>query len=335
MRRDSKKLFQEGQVIVVHGQPCLITGIGGDGSTNDTETVHFHAIASDGTLSGPTPSNGWLYPWNAKEKGYEGHIDFAQAGTVVKLPPEWQKRVVEYELAEKAKPSPIDDWEPETHPSYGSVYVGRVSGHTQLFMSPFKHQHYMTLTIRRSTKHRGHANDRIHASEQLIEVALSEAQWARFVSCAGGNYEGVPCTIERVGGEQMPRCPEQVEVERFHLDVRRKLEKSAEALDAAVEQVQKLLEQPSVTKAERKELLGKLKTARAHLADGLPFIAEQLRERMEHIVEEGKTEVEAFFQRMVERLGLKQLVGASPVELKVLPKRTPAPPIAPALEDKP
>jgi hypothetical protein len=159
-----------------------------------------------------------------------------------------------------------------------------------------------------------------------VEISLSEAQWARLVSSAG-NGEGTPCTISRIGGALVPDCPEQVEIEKFHEDTAKLMSKAAENLESAIRSVQAILEKPSVTKAERKELLGRLLTARAHLADGLPFVATQLRERMEHIVSEGKTEIEAFFQRTMERLGARQLREA-PIEtsglLSAKPPRTPS-----------
>jgi hypothetical protein len=300
---ESEKLFKEGQVIVVNGRAALITNIGGDGTTNSS-IINYNFINGDGTLA----HGGHFQPW---EKGIK-HIDFAKVRTLVELPPEWEQRAIEYDKKQPTK-TMLDDWDPEEHPSYGTIQVGRCSGHTALFMSPFKHHNYMTLSIHRATKHRSLANDRTFHGRELIEVMLSEAQWARMLSSAGVG-EGTPCTLNHVAGSMVPPCPEQVEVEKFHADTKRYMEKSSECLDDAIKAMQGLMDKPSVTKAERKEVLSKLTFAKQHLTSGLPFVATQIRERMEHIVCEGKTEIEAFFQRQVQRLGLKQLQTAAPVE---------------------
>ena len=38
----------------------------------------------------------------------------------------------------------------ETHPAYAQIGVHRVSGRTRLYGSDFEHQHWMTVTVRRS-----------------------------------------------------------------------------------------------------------------------------------------------------------------------------------------
>ena len=318
MKPDSDDIYEEGQVIVVCDEkngdrPALITNIGGDGSVKGDTTIHYSFINGDGTLSN---HSGYFHSW---QKGYK-HLDFAKVWTMVKLPEDWEKRAIEYDKAQPKK-STLDDWDPEEHPSYGTVRIGHISGHTSLFMSPFRHQNYMSLSISRATKHRSLANDRTFSHRELIEVLFSEAQWGRLVSGAGMR-EGTPCTINHVAGQSMPDCPEQVEVEKFHADTKRYMEKSAACLDEAIKAVEALMDKPSVTKAERKELLGKLTAARKGLTDSLPFVATQIRERMEHIVSEGKTEIETFFHKTIQRLGLKQLQDKSPIELEIkqLPK---------------
>jgi hypothetical protein len=69
-----------------------------------------------------------------------------------------------------------------THPAFGQIGASRVSGHIQLYDSDFHHNAYMTISIRRSELHRSLNRDWHYGRDELIEVALSEAQWATFVS---------------------------------------------------------------------------------------------------------------------------------------------------------
>lgn len=303
--------FSEGQVVAIpvkdkdgkeELRPALITNIGGDGTTYSSE-INYNFIEADGNLG----RGGHTQPYLTKDWQ---HLDFCKVRTVVDMPPDWTKVATEFDrrYEEQKKNSPIDDWEPETHPSYGVVTVSRIQGSQSLFMSPFRHQHSMRLSVKRATKHRGLSNDRTFSGIELIEVGMSEAQWARLLSAAGQG-EGVPCTLTYVGGQQMPDCPEQVEIEKFHADVERDAAEAASALDEAEKLAEALLDDKAPTKEKRKALLARIHASRMKLENGMPFVAKQMRERMEHIVAEGKTEIEAFAQKTLQQAGLERLRG--------------------------
>jgi len=300
-----KQRFKKGDVIVVQERPAYISRIGGD--YGDTSTIHYEFINSDGTLSpGHRFQGEYAVPEGTK------HIDLAEARIVVTLPPEWKTRAIEFERAqseaEASKRLQSGEWRPETHPAYGTVQVNRVSGYTALFGSPFKHMHYINLNIGRATLNRSHGYDRIYGGfhGDLITIAFSEAQWARILSSIGQG-EGVPCTIQRLAGKAMEDCPDQAEINRFHEDIERATQQSAAFLDEALTLAQALLDDKAPTKAKRIELASKLKAAQQKLVDAAPFIAKQLHERMDTVVQEGKTEIEAFAQRTLVDAGLKKL----------------------------
>lgn len=316
-RQESKQLFREQDVVaiplkgkdgVVEYRPALITNVGGDGSTYSSE-INYAFIEGDGGLG----HGGHAQPWNTE--GWK-HIDFCKVRTVVDLPPEWEKVATDFDKRwqdsrEKDRERMEED-EPETHPSYATVNVSRVQGSASLFMSPFTHQHYMTLSIGRATRYRGLSNDRVFGGmSELIQVALSEAQWAKMVSSAG-NGSGTPATLTRLGGSLVQECPQQADLHRFHDDVQKRMDKAAEAITAAVEKAEALLASKSATKGEREALLGEIRKAKNQMTDGMPFVIKQLEERMEHIVTEGKIEIENFAQRTVHQMGLQAVAGQVP-----------------------
>lgn len=312
----SDKQFKKGDVITVGDRPALITRIGGDESARDSDTVNYSFIESDGNLSGGHYFRGEYEMKEVKK------IDFAKVRTVVDLPPEWSERAVAYELkTKKAKDDRAEllgEWEPETHPSYGAVTVSRVSGHTSLFGSPFKHQHYMTLSIGRATRQRGHGRDWHFGGNrgELVEVALSEAQWAHMVSSVGMGG-GVPCTLQYVGGQRQDSCPEQAEVERFHADIERDAQHAMKFMDDAMAKMQALLDDKSPTKEKRKEVLEALSTAKRKMSDSAPFMVKQLAEHMDKVVLAAKTEVESYVHATIVESGIQRLaeVNGSPPPL--------------------
>lgn len=306
MGKNEEKRFKKGDVIVVGDRPALITQVGGDGSTNDTTTVNYDFIDADGGLSNGHYFRGEYEMTEVKK------IDFAQVRTVVDLPPDWQQMAHAYETRKEekavARRELLGEWEPETHPSYGFVQVSRVSGHNALFGSPFKHQHFMTLTIGRSTRERSLGRDWHFGglSHGLVEVALSEAQWAHMVSSVGMGG-GVPCTLRYVGNEAMEPCPEQAEVERFHEDIQRDTEHAMKFMQDAITKMQALADDKAPTKEKRKEVLSALVTAQKKLIDSAPFVVKQLTEHMDTVVHAAKTEVEAYVHSTIVEAGIQKL----------------------------
>lgn len=307
--RDREQRFNENDVIVLAtpdgDRAALITRVGGDGSTTDDSTIHYSFIESDGTLGASGYFRG-AYQMKEVRK-----VDFATVRTVVELPAEWKERAMAYELAEAGKKAEQAERHgesgPKTHPSYGAITVTRRSGGGgALFGSPFRHQHFMSITISRAELHRSLANDRHHSRRELIEISLSEAQWARMVSSVGMGG-GTPCTINAVYGSQMEECPMDNEVEKFHDDIRTDAAKSQKYIDEAIAKTEALIGGKTVTKAQAKEVLAELVAVKRRLTDSMPFIVEQLDERMETVVQDGKIEIEAYAHATIVQSGLQQL----------------------------
>ncbi|MEE8368276.1 MAG: hypothetical protein V3S30_08155, partial [Thermoanaerobaculia bacterium] len=88
----------------------------------------------------------------------------------------------------------------EAHESYGTVHVSRCSGRAQLFDVSSPQQHFIALSIKEAVRYRSLSNDQIYSKRQLIEVWMSETQFARMLSSIGMGG-GVPCTLHHVAGD--------------------------------------------------------------------------------------------------------------------------------------
>lgn len=182
------------------------------------------------------------------------------------------------------------------HPAFGQIRVNRVSGHAHLFGSDFTHQHYVIVEIETCQLVRSLNHDRYHGDKPLIRVAMSEAQWAAFVSSMGRS--GPPCTIERLGFEGIPQLPPpQDRAKQFGGEMKGKLHKVLARLDEAIAGAK--------TKAQEKELRG----IRQELTANLEFIAGSFDEHMENTVEAAKGEIHGYIQNQIERAGLQVLTG--------------------------
>lgn len=195
------------------------------------------------------------------------------------------------------------------HPAYGQISASRVSGYGVLYDSEFKHQHYVTITIRRSEQHRSLSRDWHFGREELIEVALSEAQWASFVSSMNVGM-GVPCTIQHVQRKQIPGLPDPVSKrEQFLKEAEKTQEDGVNRLEAVARTISDL----KISQKQKDELIKSINMAASSFGRSTDFVLSQFAEHMEATVEKAKIEVNAYATNVVQRMGLEALAGTNPL----------------------
>lgn len=207
-----------------------------------------------------------------------------------------------------------------SHPAFGQISASRVSGSSTLYGSDFLHHNYISIRINRSELNRDLNRDWHFSKEELIEVNLSEAQWATFVSSlnVGG---GVPCTINHLHGEQMPGIPLRQTEDVFKAEFAEKAKRTAERVDAAIADIQGELGS-SLSKSKREKILSHLEQLRMDIGSNMPFVARSFEEHMERTVEKAKIEVNAYIQTSVTRAGLAAIAGANAEPLELGPGST-------------
>lgn len=199
-----------------------------------------------------------------------------------------------------------------THPAFGQVSVSRCSGgNTALYGSDFVHHNYVTLTIEGSELHRTLSNDWHFARKQIVEIALSEAQWATLVSSfnVGG---GVPCTLQWVRDVgAIPGLPVPVNrSEQFSAEMKEDFEDALRSIDDLVEAI--TANTAGVSKKKQEELLSKAHAAKKSLSSSAPFVADQFSEHMENEMERAKVEIHGYATSLFMRAGVESLAGPPP-----------------------
>jgi hypothetical protein len=192
-----------------------------------------------------------------------------------------------------------------THPSFAQISASNVSGGTYLYGSDFHHQHYVTIRIKRSEMNRNLSNDWPHAREELIEVALSESQWATFVSSMNRG-EGVQCTIQHYEGKMVPQIPRiKSRIGQFQAEG----EASAEEAVNAITELRDEINSSKLSQKQKDAWIRKLDFIEGRTTGNLRFVASQFVEHMEGVVQKAKTEISAFAQNLIMRTGLSKLMG--------------------------
>jgi len=206
--------------------------------------------------------------------------------------------------------TPGSDGTVTRHPAFAQIAASRVSAGgpgVPLYGSDFNHQHFVTITVRTSEERRDLSHYWHHGGRELIEVNLSEAQWATFVSSMNVGM-GVPCTLTFQAAEGAGPVPEITlrDTEKvFNEELTAKVAKMARLLQEAMDEAEPLLEGLSAKK--RAAVMAKLHTVHQEAKSNLPFVAKSFAEHIEKTVEKAKIEVNAYINHAVVSAGLQAL----------------------------
>ena len=200
------------------------------------------------------------------------------------------------------------------HPAFGQISLHRVSGGGQtLYGSDFEHSNSIRIEIHRSELHRSLSHDWPFQKKELIEIAMSEAQWATFVSSmsVGG---GVQCTITAIDGRYVPGFELPSKQEMFSNEVADKLRKTVEGFRKTLEEIDSL----GIPKGKAAKLKEPFHTAIRELLANMPFVAESFDKHMEKTVERAKVEIHGYMSATLQRAGLEaiQAPGGAVLEIK-------------------
>lgn len=195
-----------------------------------------------------------------------------------------------------------------THPAFAQIAASRVNGAISLYGSDFVHRQHIRIRIAKSDVTRSLSNDWMHpTTDPYIEVDLSEAQWATFVSSLNSS-SGVPCTLAYLNGAAIPSLPDPTpRAAIFAKEVAATTAKSIKHLA----ELTLLINSMGLSGTKTASLLKKVDAARSSISNNVKFVGEQFGEHMHKVTEAAKTEVNAYVTNAVSRAGLQALEGGS------------------------
>lgn len=211
-----------------------------------------------------------------------------------------------------------------SHPAFGVCVVGGPSygggnkSGVRLFGSDLGHRTSVSLTFHEAALHRGLSSDRTHAGEVLLQVEMSQAQWAGLVSSSGIGA-GTPVTLryKRTGPlEKTPNIAAPVASKR-EVHGEEMAAALAEHLEAIKRQIDNLETHLAIggTKRDLREVHKELKRHAEQLPGSVQFVYDQFARATEKVAEDAKTEVEAHVAGVAKSIGLDTLRGLAPTML--------------------
>ncbi|HEX8321599.1 hypothetical protein [Longimicrobium sp.] len=225
-------------------------------------------------------------------------------------------------MRETVEPT-VNQYGAEEHPAFGMIRAARVTSTpgVVLFDSDIKHGTTIRITIEAATRKRENNHDWIHGgSKQLIEVELSEAQWASFVSSM--NTSGVPATLRWVRGQgQLPELPFAPRLAKSMDAVKGAAERMFGRAKKAMATYEQALKDKAPAKV-RNDALRDLHFALENAEANVGYASKVLREDTENVVQKARADIEAMVSQHAAHLGLEAGQASGLLELPVLEGET-------------
>lgn len=217
----------------------------------------------------------------------------------------------------------------ETHPSFGMIGLSRwtSSGGRHFFGAAIEPHAGVSISIHRGEKHRSLSNHWYHGTQEIIQVDMTEAQFAQMITSFNIG-SGVPCTISHVSRKAMegipegmvPECPEVSERKLVEREFKAQMLEMAREIEALVAKAKAFQDKPSINKADRKEFADIAEHIKSAVASGVPFIQKQFNEALDESVTHAKADVDAFMSNLLRQAGMEALrEKAAGLSIKLLP----------------
>ena len=203
----------------------------------------------------------------------------------------------------------------EAHPAYGMVSFSRVTctPAREMFGSNIKHGNYISLRIKRARKGRSLNREWFFGRERMIEVNLSEAQFAEMITSMNV-ADGVPCTIAWTPEDGMIKLPPKKETtnETFQRELKQKLANIDQQCKDVYKFALEVANAKSAKKSDRQELANKISSLQADIFSNIPYVASAFEKTMEKTVTAAKAEVEATVKNKMFSITQLKIVEENP-----------------------
>lgn len=209
------------------------------------------------------------------------------------------------------------------HPAFGTIGAYRFTsgGGIQLFGSPIKHHGGVTIRICQAKEYYSLHRSWVHAGSEIVDVTLSESQWATFVSTMNVG-SGVPCTVNHHQSGPLIPCPaiaEQSWAQKRSSDIKATAEQHLAQLQEIARQFDELMKKPTIRKGDLAEVQYLFLKAIHQAPGAYKFLADSVTEHTESLIESAKGEVTAFVTRMA--LQFPALTNVAPEMPQLEPPR--------------
>ena len=194
------------------------------------------------------------------------------------------------------------------HSAFGQIqFIRTTGGNRRFYGSELPQNHYITLEIHHSEIHRELTHENYYNTGEIIRLRLSSGQFSELITSMNIG-SGIPCTIERLEGQEVEELPEIESRKDFvHRKFQERMKTFANSIKEKQNKALELVKKKSLSKQDIHELTHYLQYLTTEIQSNIPFFAECFQETMDKVVFEAKTEVENAIQHKINVLGLDAL----------------------------
>ena len=217
-----------------------------------------------------------------------------------------------------------DPHEVYNHPAYGVITLTNPQGgDSTLFGSDIGHNQRMCIRVHHAELKRDLNHDWIHTTGQIIEVEMSHAQFAQFIT-SQGKGDGTPCTLRWIRHKGAIPGIEKVETKHdtFRREIHDAARKRLEHIKKEIAKLGEMIESGKLPKKELRELHANLRHQVDYLPGTMEFVVKSAEEALEKATSDAKIEVESYIAMSAQRIGLKSINDLARLEnhsAKILP----------------
>lgn len=195
-----------------------------------------------------------------------------------------------------------------SHPSFGQIRFNRTDANGKTFYgSALPQDHYISMEVYHSEIHRDLTQDDYYSRGQILRVRMSSGQFAEMITSLNIG-SGVPCTIERIEGKEIPKLPELENRQEFVLrKFEDRMKEFADKLRERQKQAKELVAKKTLSKDEMRQLQTHLDSMTMEIERNIPYFSKCFQENTNEVVVEAKIEIENALQHKINTLGLKAL----------------------------
>lgn len=195
-----------------------------------------------------------------------------------------------------------------SHPAYGLISVTRPNGgRKEMFGSDLHHDNTVTIRISNATEERSLGRSWYYEKGQILELDMTEAQWAKFVSSHG--MSGTPITLRYIRGEgEIPWIESQNSKAQYsEKEFERTLKNNMQYAQDALNEVKELVAKGKAGKKDLENLEKIIWRIVELFPDSAAFAVKAFKEETEDLVEGAKIEIEASLSALVQKAGIEVL----------------------------
>ena len=197
-----------------------------------------------------------------------------------------------------------------THPAYGMVRVTHPrGGSVKLFGSDLRHDNRVCLTFYTAEEDRSLSKSWLSEKKTLLDVEMSESQWASLVSSNMGSP--IPITYRHYREGDLVNIPfigeQKTEREKFSKEYQETIRKHNEKGREALDKLKELKEKGKAGKKDIDELINIIQQSLGRFESDTVFSAKCFEEVMEKTVTHAQVEIENSISNLAKRIGAEHL----------------------------